>query len=278
MAPVCDRVLYSSGMRSRLADACAVRYTRYPEGLASALHKIGLRSGLTRKVSQAAAPMYIENPIYGGGFGRGTRLGTHAVQDLISQTGVFTAEYGDAMSQIVNIITATGGEHYKGTFEYNTSNLGPLSSEQDRLRDYKEFAGSSKAPQIAIVDWKEVRTQNEFQILKKIFEKEGCPTIVADPRELHLVNGRLEAQGVAIDLIYRRVIFKELIERIEEVKDFLEAKRFVDDISTAAEKQGHHPSICIDYNRVVITLTTHAIGGLSENDFIMANIIDELNS
>jgi 4a-hydroxytetrahydrobiopterin dehydratase len=43
-----------------------------------------------------------------------------------------------------------------------------------------------------------------------------------------------------------------------------------------SEEQGHHPTITIIYNKIRITLTTHAAGGLTENDFIMAKIIDEL--
>ncbi len=59
-------------------------------------------------------------------------------------------------------------------------------------------------------------------------------------------------------------------------KDFIEAKYFLDLVSLIAEEQGHHPTITIIYNKVRITLTTHAAGGLTENDFVMARIIDEL--
>ena len=59
-------------------------------------------------------------------------------------------------------------------------------------------------------------------------------------------------------------------------KDFIEAKYFLDLIAVIAEEQGHHPTITIIYNKVRITLTTHAAGGLTDNDFIMAKIIDEL--
>lgn len=59
-------------------------------------------------------------------------------------------------------------------------------------------------------------------------------------------------------------------------KDFVEAKSFLDLVSIIAEDQGHHPSMTIVYNKVKITLTTHAAGGLTENDFIMAKIIDRV--
>lgn len=61
-------------------------------------------------------------------------------------------------------------------------------------------------------------------------------------------------------------------------KDFIAAKHFLDLVSVVAEEQGHHPTMTIIYNKLKITLTTHAAGGLTENDFIMAKIIDELGS
>ena len=57
-------------------------------------------------------------------------------------------------------------------------------------------------------------------------------------------------------------------------KDFKEALVFVDAIGALAEKEGHHPDIGLHWGRVVVELSTHAIGGLSENDFIMARKID----
>jgi len=45
-----------------------------------------------------------------------------------------------------------------------------------------------------------------------------------------------------------------------------------------AEEERHHPDILISFNRVRIDLTTHAIGGLSENDFILAVKIDRIGS
>ena len=58
-------------------------------------------------------------------------------------------------------------------------------------------------------------------------------------------------------------------------KDFTEAKYFLDLISIIAEEEGHHPDMALAYNKLKVTLTTHAAGGLTENDFIMAKYIDE---
>ena len=59
-------------------------------------------------------------------------------------------------------------------------------------------------------------------------------------------------------------------------KDFKEAMQFVNQVADIAENEGHHPDMKINYNRVKIELTTHAIGGLSVNDFIMASKIELL--
>lgn len=68
---------------------------------------------------------------------------------------------------------------------------------------------------------------------------------------------------------------KKLIKEFK-FKDFTEAKYFLDLIAVIAQEQAHHPTLTLIYNKLKITLTTHAVGGLSENDFIMAKIIDEL--
>lgn len=54
-------------------------------------------------------------------------------------------------------------------------------------------------------------------------------------------------------------------------KDFKEALAFVNEVGKIAEEEGHHPDITLyQFNKVKISLWTHAIGGLSENDFILA--------
>jgi heat shock protein HtpX len=67
LAPICARLLYFACSRRReyLADASSARFTRYPEGLASALEKISGRMIGAPKVSRALAPLYIVNPLQG---------------------------------------------------------------------------------------------------------------------------------------------------------------------------------------------------------------------
>jgi len=66
------------------------------------------------------------------------------------------------------------------------------------------------------------------------------------------------------------------IRRTFRFTTFKEGIAFVNDVADVAEAEGHHPDITIRYLRVTFTLTTHAIGGLSENDFIMAAKIDQV--
>lgn len=68
------------------------------------------------------------------------------------------------------------------------------------------------------------------------------------------------------------------IQKDFRFKDFTEAMRFVNQVAELSESEGHHPDIQISWNRVTLSLTTHAIGGLSENDFILASKIDRLES
>ena len=60
-------------------------------------------------------------------------------------------------------------------------------------------------------------------------------------------------------------------------EDFKEAMKFVNKVADIAEEQQHHPDIKIVYNKVQIELFTHAVGGLSENDFILAAKINKID-
>ena len=67
------------------------------------------------------------------------------------------------------------------------------------------------------------------------------------------------------------------IERDFTFKNFKEAIVFINKVADLAESEGHHPDILLHgWNKVQLTLYTHSISGLSENDFIMAAKIDKL--
>ena len=61
-----------------------------------------------------------------------------------------------------------------------------------------------------------------------------------------------------------------------KLKDFKEAMRFVNEVAALAENEGHHPDFYVFYSRVRLELWTHAAGGLTQNDFILAVKIDKI--
>jgi 4a-hydroxytetrahydrobiopterin dehydratase len=66
------------------------------------------------------------------------------------------------------------------------------------------------------------------------------------------------------------------IQRAFTFRNFRQALAFTNRIGELAEEEGHHPAILTEWGRVTVTLWTHAIGGLHQNDFILAAKIDEL--
>lgn len=59
-------------------------------------------------------------------------------------------------------------------------------------------------------------------------------------------------------------------------KDFRESMAFVNKVADLVEEEGHHPDIKIVWNKVRLDLFTHAVGGLHENDFVMAAKINNM--
>ena len=72
------------------------------------------------------------------------------------------------------------------------------------------------------------------------------------------------------------VVDGKMIRREFTFPDFSAAMDFANRIAAIAEEEGHHPDLYISWGMVVVTLFTHAIGGLSENDFIVAAKINDL--
>jgi len=101
---------------------------------------------------------------------------------------------------------------------------------QDRLLHalltcYNEFRNHSSLfpskPVIAIVDWEDVSTLSEFFLLQQYFGTKGYKTIVCSPREFRIQNGKVYAGDEEVHLIYKRVITRELLERWDEVGEFV---------------------------------------------------------
>src|SRR5258706_4915776 len=91
------------------------------------------------------------------------------------------------------------------------------------VMSYLDWGGTSKRPQIAIVDWREVPTWTEFEILKDRFEKMGVPVVIADHRDLVFDGKTLAAHGTKIDRVYRRVLINDIVARPQECEALVKA-------------------------------------------------------
>ena len=65
------------------------------------------------------------------------------------------------------------------------------------------------------------------------------------------------------------------LEKKFNFKNFLESQKFVNLVGKVSEEEGHHPDIMFGWGYAKVSITTHAISGLSENDFILAAKIDK---
>ena len=81
------------------------------------------------------------------------------------------------------------------------------------LDAYRQWSGRRETPRIIILDWREVPTYSEFVLFNDYFRSQGLQSVIADPREVEYYGGRLWAAGAPVDLIYKRVLLSELIER-----------------------------------------------------------------
>ncbi len=78
---------------------------------------------------------------------------------------------------------------------------------------YREFGGRKQKPNIAIIDWEGVPTEAEFHILSDYFESMGFPTLIIDPSEVEYDGEKLHAGSFQIDILYKRVLIHEFLER-----------------------------------------------------------------
>ena len=89
--------------------------------------------------------------------------------------------------------------------------------------NYKVFSGSDEKPQIAIVDWLDGEAPSEFMEFKRVFEKAGMKTVIADPKQLKHIGGKLYLGEFRIDCIYRRAVTADIVERADEAKELIKA-------------------------------------------------------
>jgi uncharacterized circularly permuted ATP-grasp superfamily protein len=93
------------------------------------------------------------------------------------------------------------------------------------LASYRDWGGTASPPRMAIVDWREVPTWSEFELLRDAFIAQGVPTLICDPRDLIFDGRSLTAGGERIDLVYRRVLINDIVARPDECKALIDAYR-----------------------------------------------------
>ncbi|MDB4875033.1 MAG: Circularly permuted ATP-grasp type 2 [Gemmatimonadetes bacterium] len=95
--------------------------------------------------------------------------------------------------------------------------LRPLPARHDVLHAlldaYRQWSGGRALPRIAIVDWSDVPTQSEFVLFQEYFKRQGIECMIIDPAEVEYDGTRLRCSRGEIDLIYKRVLLAELVER-----------------------------------------------------------------
>lgn len=144
-----------------------------------------------------------------------SRLDTFFLQDEgILKIVEYNAEtpagigYGDILANVFDELQVL----QEFSKKYHVRQIRSLHTLSTALIDgYRKWGGKEEKPQIAILDWGNVPTLNEHIITAKHFEKLGYPTVLGDPRALDYRNGHLYNGSFRIDMIYKRVLYSELI-------------------------------------------------------------------
>ena len=111
--------------------------------------------------------------------------------------------------------------------------------------------------------------------MSELFDKKcvpcegGVPAL--DISEIHKYQKKIDGWDVIKD--DKNIYF---LEKRFKFKNFLESQKFVNEVGKLSEEEGHHPEILFGWGYAKINITTHAIEGLSENDFILAAKIDKI--
>lgn len=132
--------------------------------------------------------------------------------------------YGDRMAAVFEDLPYFQIFARRNPVSYQPSGPAVVASVMDAWRRAGRPSARTE-PVVAIVDYDHVKTRADQAILKEAFAAQAVACVLADPRQLALSGGRLVAGGEAIDVVYRRAVLSELVEREAEVRPFLEAYR-----------------------------------------------------
>jgi 4a-hydroxytetrahydrobiopterin dehydratase len=113
--------------------------------------------------------------------------------------------------------------------------------------------------------------------------KEGIMDVdLASKRCVPCAGGTPPLKGQALDALLAqlgnnwKVVTEHHLEKEYKFKDFRQALDFTNRVGAVAEEQGHHPDIHLSWGKVVLTVWTHKIGGLTESDFVFAAKADKV--
>jgi hypothetical protein len=129
--------------------------------------------------------------------------------------------YGDRMAAVFRRLPAFRSFSARRPVTYEAS----ASKVVEAIVGAFRARGGVGVPSVAIVDFAQVRTRADQEILQQFFRAAGVPCLLEDPRSVELRSGRLSARGVPVDVVYRRTVLQELLEKQGEVSDFLEGYR-----------------------------------------------------
>ena len=111
--------------------------------------------------------------------------------------------------------------------------------------------------------------------MSELFEKKcvpcegGVPAL--DISEIHKYQKKIDGWDIIKN--EKNIYF---LEKKFIFKNFVESQKFVNEVGRISEEEGHHPEILFGWGYARINISTHAIEGLSENDFILASKIDKI--
>ena len=107
---------------------------------------------------------------------------------------------------------------------------------------------------------------------KKCVPCEG-DAIPFDISEIHKYQKKVDGWDIVKN--DKKIFF---LEKKFKFKNFLDSQNFISNVGKISENEGHHPDIVFGWGYAKINITTHAIEGLSENDFILAAKIDQITN
>jgi hypothetical protein len=88
--------------------------------------------------------------------------------------------------------------------------------------DKSPFQNETHKPTVAILDFIDKGSSIEFEVFKEAFLQEGMDCIIVDPRDLICVDGTLFYGKIKVDIVYRRLVTKDLMDRYDEIPQFID--------------------------------------------------------